>query len=85
MLKHAECHLAELVYGAWDTLLADRPGLAMEVHKSTQPFMFSRHGSDTSRGGASACSFGRQETCDGVEEGHTCTGVPCAANAFVGR
>eukprot|EP00892_Ulva_mutabilis_P006650 jgi/Ulvmu1/4357/UM002_0082.1 len=36
MLKYAETHLAGLVFRAWDTLLADRPGVVMEVYTAAQ-------------------------------------------------
>ena len=31
MLKYAETHLTDLVHSAWDTLLADRPGVVLKV------------------------------------------------------
>lgn len=52
MLKYAESHLAELVYSAWDTLLADRPGAVVEVHTSTHVGTFCDSSSDTSDEGS---------------------------------
>lgn len=80
MLKLAEAHLAEAVYSAWDTLLADRPGAVMSVYTSNAVCTTTTDTEAVAQGACqchsgSACN--REDATDESDESESDEGMPC--------
>lgn len=63
MLKNAETHLAGLVHSAWDIVLADRPGVVMEVYTAGRREVFSDSDSGTFDVDASSSDDSSSNAC----------------------